>query len=994
MIIKKIHIYGFGKFVDYQLELTSDLSVFSGENEAGKSTIFSFIHAMLFGFPAKNQTIASYEPTGSSRYGGKLIIELPEIGEITIERVKGHQGSDCKVYSRHGSIEGEEKIKEWMKGMDRSFYESVYSFNLDGLQDIYRLEEDQLGKYLFFAGMNGSEKLWDMEADLQKQMDSLFKPGGKKPIMNQKLAELKQSSQKIQKAREKEKNYNAALAEERELDKEIQTIQAKMNGLKPKLIHLKDWQRLLPSINELAAIEARLSELKEFDFPVNGIGRMEKVEAERSAKETLLQTQLNKLKVLQDEMAALSVNEHWLSNGDRVHQAERYVDQISTLSEEIRTQSIEIKHLDDKIIKLQGELHTKFDPDMIESFDTSIFRKEEIKRLELEKHTLLKKKMELDTQLEKERVKLEQIEQILEIYEKKLLPDHERASLKDKVEQYQYADQAEQEAKSAKEVIKRLKNRREQALISERKGKKKQTVMQGSVMLAILLAVLLLILVGQLSIGIGAIVAVVSIVLLLFVNSVGGQQLQSEVLNKEIAYYEEILKQSTGTFVDEQSYRMQKNILAEDTANREKYKMETLRKEQQEAVFDSLIDAFEEWEKELAVCENKLISLGNEWSLPHDVSRTMLSDAFERIEQIKNLMMEKDKLLSLLVFTKEKREEYIRYIERLADEFEVTNQRNIEQISQSIVQKYKENELANRRRNTILEKVDELEEEIIPLQNMCKQLNLEKLNLLREAKCDEVEDFYQRGKDVEERNQLNMMKKQLTGQLGSYADLNQYHRVTDLVLSGRIEEQESELDSCEAALSRLRKRLAEVQVEIKRLEEDGTVEELLHHHQLVKQEFQSLAKKWTTLSLMKGTLAESIKTYKEEKLPAILEKANEYLCNLTNGRYVRILFSEDGEGLSLLEHDGMQVNSKTLSRGTAELTYVSIRLALASTIDGRKEWPLIMDDTFVNFDDKRTERMISLLKHISKEGNQVLFFTCHDHIAAMFDERDIIQLTR
>ena len=130
------------------------------------------------------------------------------------------------------------------------------------------------------------------------------------------------------------------------------------------------------------------------------------------------------------------------------------------------------------------------------------------------------------------------------------------------------------------------------------------------------------------------------------------------------------------------------------------------------------------------------------------------------------------------------------------------------------------------------------------------------------------------------------------------------------------------------------------------------------------------------------------------KLPAIIEQANEYLRKLTNGRYEKILFSENGEGLSLLDYKGLEVHSKNLSRGTAELTYVSIRLALAGTIDGRKEWPLIMDDTFVNFDDKRTERMISLLKHISKEGNQVLFFTCHDHIAAMFNGQNIIQLTR
>ena len=353
MIIKKIHIYGFGKFVDYQLELTQNINVFHGENEAGKSTIFSFIHAILFGFPAKNQTRTSYEPLGSSRYGGKLVIELPEIGEVTIERVKGHQGTECEVYNRFGRLGGDEKIKEWLKGIDRSFYESIYSFNLDGLQDIYRLEEDQLGKYLFFAGMSGSERLWEMEADLQKQMDNLFKPGGKKPIMNQKLAELKQSSQAIQKAREKEKSYNSFLDEEREIGEEISVTQEQMNRLKTNLIHLKDWLRLLPTIQELAAIEVRLAELKETYFPVNGLERMEKIEAERSAKETFLQTQLNKLKVLEDEKDALSINEQWLVCGERVRQAELYSDKLSILFEEIKTRTIELEHIEDKIIKLQ-----------------------------------------------------------------------------------------------------------------------------------------------------------------------------------------------------------------------------------------------------------------------------------------------------------------------------------------------------------------------------------------------------------------------------------------------------------------------------------------------------------------------------------------------------------------------------------------------------------------------------------------------------------------
>ena len=995
MIIKKLHIYGFGKFVDYKLEFTTDLNVFFGENEAGKSTIFSFIHAMLFGFPAKNQTPTVYEPIGGSRYGGKLVIEHPETGEITIERVKGHQGSDCKVYNEHGSIGGEGIIKEWLKGMDRDFYESIYSFNLDGLQDIYRLEEDQLGKYLFFAGMSGSEKLWDMEASLQKQMDSLFKPGGKKPVINQKLAELKQSSQAIQKAREKESHYNAFLAEERELSEEISINQDRVSQIKKNLIHLKDWLRLLPSIQELSVIEASLKELDINDFPVNGISRMEKIEAERSAKTTLLQTQLNKLQLLRNEKDAVLVNEHWLTCGEKVHQAELYCEKLSILLEEIQTQSIELKHLEDKITKLEGELHTQFNQDMIESFDTSIFRKEEIKQLELEKHALAKKKLELDAQLEKERTKLEQIEQIIEIYEKKLISNHERERLEKNVKQYRYVDEAAQEEKSARKEIERLRQRREQVLRSEKKAKKKQTVLFNSAIFAVILAVLLLLISGQLHIVSGLIVAVVSILLIVFVNSLKGSQLQSEELNKEISYYEDIIKNSTVAPLDEQSYNMQKKILEEDTANREELKLKLLRKQQQEAIFDSLIDSFEEWEKELAVCMNKLISLGNKWSLPRDVSSTMLSDAFERIEEIKNLVLEKNKLTALLSYKKETRNKYIDYIHKLADEFEVMEKSSVQQLNQSILQRFNENESANRHKNIIAEKIKELEEEIKPLENMCRHLNLERDQLLQEADCHQVEEFYQLGREAEEQKHLTSLKRQLIGQLGKYADLDKYyHDVTELILRGRIEEEEEELDSCETSLNRLRKRLAEVTYEITRLEEDGTVEALLHNHQLLKQEFQTLAKKWATYSITKGALAESIQTYREEKLPAIIEKANKFLRELTNGRYVKILFSEDGLGLSLMNHEGMQIHSKNLSRGTAELTYVSIRLALAGTIDGKKEWPLIMDDTFVNFDDKRTERMISLLKHISKEGNQVLFFTCHDHIAAMFNEQDIIQLSR
>ncbi|CRH21822.1 hypothetical protein BN1423_1860005 [Carnobacterium maltaromaticum] len=48
MKIESIEIYGYGKWVDKSFTDIQDLQVFYGKNEAGKSTVMSFIHSILF----------------------------------------------------------------------------------------------------------------------------------------------------------------------------------------------------------------------------------------------------------------------------------------------------------------------------------------------------------------------------------------------------------------------------------------------------------------------------------------------------------------------------------------------------------------------------------------------------------------------------------------------------------------------------------------------------------------------------------------------------------------------------------------------------------------------------------------------------------------------------------------------------------------------------------------------------------------------------------
>jgi chromosome segregation ATPase len=69
---------------------------------------------------------------------------------------------------------------------------------------------------------------------------------------------------------------------------------------------------------------------------------------------------------------------------------------------------------------------------------------------------------------------------------------------------------------------------------------------------------------------------------------------------------------------------------------------------------------------------------------------------------------------------------------------------------------------------------------------------------------------------------------------------------------------------------------------------------------------------------------------------------------------------------------------EAFSTGARDQVYLSARIALLEAITGGTETPLILDDTFANFDDMgRRRRAFEVLEAIA-EDRQVLYFTCHE----------------
>ena len=125
-----LHIDGFGKFKDYELKFEPGINIIYGKNEAGKSTLHTFLKAMLYGMggdhvrAGKKSAYDSLRPwNGEEVYKGRLRIEH-EGRNYTIERDFSISGDDLSVYDENGS-----KLKDpavFMNTALRGISESAY----------------------------------------------------------------------------------------------------------------------------------------------------------------------------------------------------------------------------------------------------------------------------------------------------------------------------------------------------------------------------------------------------------------------------------------------------------------------------------------------------------------------------------------------------------------------------------------------------------------------------------------------------------------------------------------------------------------------------------------------------------------------------------------------------------------------------------------------------------------------------------------------------
>lgn len=95
------------------------------------------------------------------------------------------------------------------------------------------------------------------------------------------------------------------------------------------------------------------------------------------------------------------------------------------------------------------------------------------------------------------------------------------------------------------------------------------------------------------------------------------------------------------------------------------------------------------------------------------------------------------------------------------------------------------------------------------------------------------------------------------------------------------------------------------------------------------------------------------------------------LYSLTGGKYDRITLDED---MNLVVYqEGRSLYPWQLSRGTMEQMYLALRLGAGRFFTQEEPLPILLDEAFAAFDEKRME---SALKWLAMQPEQIFLFTC------------------
>ncbi len=180
MRITDLQLDGFGVWKGLHVrQLPGDMTIFYGQNEAGKTTLMQFIRTILFGFSPERRD-KYLPPVYGGLAGGSAHIRVPS-GSFEVQRhLDAHRPDDIigdltVTDNQNGDIHGNSQLASLMSQIDESIFNNVFAVGLRDIQELGALNNTEAAEFLYrlTSGMD-RVSLIDVMRDLNRRRELLW----------------------------------------------------------------------------------------------------------------------------------------------------------------------------------------------------------------------------------------------------------------------------------------------------------------------------------------------------------------------------------------------------------------------------------------------------------------------------------------------------------------------------------------------------------------------------------------------------------------------------------------------------------------------------------------------------------------------------------------------------------------------------------------------------------------------------------------------------
>ncbi len=291
------------------------------------------------------------------------------------------------------------------------------------------------------------------------------------------------------------------------------------------------------------------------------------------------------------------------------------------------------------------------------------------------------------------------------------------------------------------------------------------------------------------------------------------------------------------------------------------------------------------------------------------------------------------------------------------------------------------------------EQLNSQEEELHEARTALSDAKATEDSLLHLAKTKNIDEFLRLASVRAERHDLWQRKADLEEALRFAAGENNFDDFMQSFISTDQHEREVFISSTQSNIDKLNQEdqeqsttLASVSAQLNTLTTTEELAQLRQQESDLQENITQTANKWASYALARQLLLQAKQRFESERQPQVIRMASEIFAHITGGRWQGITAKLDENSLQVFPPHGAPASPLNLSRGTQEQLYLSLRLAyIRNHAEHATALPVIMDDILVNFDPERAQQTAKSLLSLTKgpRAHQVLFFTCHPHIADM-----------